>query len=217
VVTLLGVLLAVPCAPAGWFWTYAVSHGPEGAQCPECAVLVYLDSGPLGGGIGADSAEFDAVLCSGRRGELRRQAAMIRDQARIMEDGRLSYSRTEYNGSTTTLISGGATVRRGVYFMYLWTPSSGNGGAWDMDAGTWTFHLVNSDGWQVCDVDTPDICAQVFVCDPTKRQPLPSPTPSNDDPLGRLRSGLPCQPFDPLRQWHACPSDSFGPAGDPTG
>lgn len=208
VVTLLVMLVALPGAPAGWFWTFAVSHGPDGAQCPECAVLAYLDAGPLGGDVGANSAEFDAVLCVGRRDELRRQAQTIRDEARVLEDGQLRYFRTEYNGSTTTVTAGGqqATVRRGVYFVYARAATSGNAGAtWDVDAGTWTFHLIDSDGWQVCGVDTPDICTQVFVCDPAKRRPVPSPSPSDDDPLGRLRSALPCQPLDPLREWHHCP------------
>jgi hypothetical protein len=172
----------------------------------------------LGGAFRPDTAEFDAVLCPGRRNELRRQAQMIRDQARIMEDDQLSYFRTEYNGSTTTLTGDGATVRRGVYFMYAWAPTNRNaGGTWDIDAGTWTFHLTNSDGWQVCGVDTPDMCTQVFVCDPSKRRPVPSTTPSDDDPLGRLRSALPCQPLDPFREWHNCPSDSPVPADTPNG
>jgi len=129
VVTLLAVLVALQGAPAGWFWTFAVSHGPDGAQCPECAVVAYLDAGPLGGEVGADIPKFDAVLCAGRRDELRRQAQTIRDQARIMEDDQLSYFRTEYHGSTTTLTRDGATVRRGVYFMYAWAATSGNAGA----------------------------------------------------------------------------------------
>lgn len=37
--------------------------------------------------------------------------------------------------------------------------------------------------------------------------PAPSPSPSNDDPLGLndLASHLPCGPLDPLREWHSCP------------
>jgi hypothetical protein len=36
----------------------------------------------------------------------------------------------------------------------------------------------------------------------------PSPSPSADDPLGAVRSMLPCGPADPFRQYHDCPTVS---------
>jgi hypothetical protein len=33
-----------------------------------------------------------------------------------------------------------------------------------VDAGQWTFQLVNNDDWRICHVTTPEICGDVLTC-----------------------------------------------------
>jgi hypothetical protein len=86
----------------------------------------------------------------------------------------------------------------------------------DKSSETWNVQLEHQSlgGWKVCRIDVPD---------PIQDHPAPAasatgPTaPDTDDPLGRLRSQLPCGPMDPFRQYHSCPSDSPTPTDSPSG
>jgi hypothetical protein len=66
-------------------------------------------------------------------------------------------------------------------------------------------------GWRLWSVTMPPWCGQdgYSRCDSgTAPSPSPSTSPAPDDPLGGVRSMLPCEPSDPLRQYHDCLSPS---------
>jgi len=79
---------------------------------------------------------------------------------------------------------------------------------------TWNVHLEHQlfGGWKVCRIEVPNPIKD----HPASLDPKPSPSPTDDDPLGRgqLASSLPCGPLDPFRQYHTCPSDSPSPSLD---
>jgi hypothetical protein len=66
---------------------------------------------------------------------------------------------------------------------------------WRATTPPWTFGLVKDDGWRVCQVEAPDLCATAVRCTP---RPTPSPSPS-EDLHGDVRDMLPCGPRDPFR------------------
>ncbi len=138
---LLAVALLLVCGvPGGWFWTFAVYHGPTGADCPKCAAARYLDYGPLGG-YSQDAMLFDRVLCPAGRAQLHHQAEQIRAAVAVLKDQQLGHFRTDYNGSTTSTAGADTTVTRGVLLVYLWKPGAPNAGSyWTIDARIWTFH-----------------------------------------------------------------------------
>ncbi len=86
----------------------------------------------------------------------------------------------------------------------------------DKGEETWHVQLEHQllGGWKVCHIDVPDPIKD----HPALQDPKPSPSPSDDDPLGRrqLASQLPCGPLDPLRQLRNCPSDSPSPSPEPS-
>jgi hypothetical protein len=71
----------------------------------------------------------------------------------------------------------------------------------------------DSTGWRLWSVTIPPWCGTYSRCG-TAPAPAasPSPSPSPDDPLGAVRSMLPCGPADPLRQYHDCRSASPSPS-----
>jgi len=209
---LAGVLTVLCCGvPGTTFWTVAVSHGPEGADCPACAVTGFLNSGPLGYGLVADRLEFDHVLCAERRPQLRRQAEQIRnDMDGTMAGADAGYYNAETENLITTQRDEGdrATLAPHVYLVYMTRDENNQPGQWYIDAGVWTFHVVHRDGWQVCQLDTPNICTQVVICDPAQRiTPSSSPSPSGPG----FFSPVPCSTADPFRAYHHCPSESPTP------
>ncbi len=198
----------------GWFWTFAVSHGPQGADCPGCAVLDYFGDGPLGLGLTTDPWKFDELLCAERRTQLRHQAQQIRQTMdSVIADAKTGYYQAEAEDTVNSEVDNGsrATVAPHVYLVYMTRDQNDQPQRWPIDAGRWAFHVVHRDGWQVCQVDTPNICREIVICDPADRRPIPSPSASTPaDPLdpGQWESRQPCAPLDPLRQLHNCPSNS---------
>ena len=71
------VVVAACGIPAGVFWSVGVHHGPDGADCASCAVIEWLDDGPLGG-YSSDPVTYDQSMCAGASGRLRAQATQIR-------------------------------------------------------------------------------------------------------------------------------------------
>ncbi|GAA5187761.1 hypothetical protein GCM10023322_36810 [Rugosimonospora acidiphila] len=217
-VALIAIAVAV-LAPVGWFDTFAVSHAPNGVGSPEAAVYAYFSSGPIGGQFGGGADELAAVLCESRRTQLRDQAQRIADDIhRSAAGGVVSFFGVDSSGGVPVVTGDRATLTEPVTLSFAYVDPQPAGAVFDdVDAGAWTFHLVNSDGWQVCEVDAPQLCGKVLACDhaaagaPTD-SPTASPSPSPAwDPLAPLRSKLPCQPGDPLRSLRACPSASGTP------
>lgn len=102
-----------------------------------------------------------------------------------------------HHGDTATLV-GHVTLSFNV------RSDSGRNTFYDVDAGTWTFTLTHTDGWQVCGLDALDLCASALRC---TRPAAPSPSGSASDPslLDPPVPMLRCGPEDPFRQWHDCP------------
>jgi hypothetical protein len=223
---LLAVAAVLVCAvPAGTFWTFAVDHGPSGAGCPECAVVAYLGYGPIDGW-GRDDLRFDRLLCDSRRRALRAQAERLADAVKAATTSAglgLLHAETGPDSQVTTTGTR-ATVSTSVALMFTVTDPARGGGPTYFRVNTprWTFDLVSDDGWRVCRVDAPDLCATALRCTPA---PIPSSTPSpsaSSDLLDGLRKQLPCGSRDPFRDMRGpgeCASaspDSTAPSARPS-
>jgi hypothetical protein len=102
------------------------------ASCASCAVFDYFATGSAGG-YSADSLAFQRVLCDANRSRLEGQAD------RIAADVQAATAGIEYGLLHTDSTDEQTTSRNGV----------------TIDAHTWTFTLIDRDGWQVCTVATP--------------------------------------------------------------
>jgi hypothetical protein len=216
VVLLAVVAVVLVCGvPSLTFATFAVDYGPAGASCESCAVLGYFQTGPRLG-VAANGPQFDRILCTDRRGELRAQAAKTAQDLDAVASwsgwGLIGADSTDetitHHGDTATLV-GHVTLSFNV------RSTSGRNTFYDVDAGTWTFTLTHTDGWQVCGVDAPPLCGAVLRCvAPAGASPSVSPSASSSDPVGGLLAPLEpmlrCGPEDPFREWHTCPPTASG-------
>ncbi len=99
-----------------------MSHRPQGADCPGCAVLDYFGDGPLGLGLTADPWKFDELLCAERRTQLRHQAQQIRQTMDgVIADTKTRYYQAEPEDTVNSEVDNGnrATVTPHVYPVYL--------------------------------------------------------------------------------------------------
>lgn len=90
-----------------------------------------------------------------------------------------------------------------------WPNARGNGAPWMYSStADWQFTVHHDHtGWRITALTMPPWCGSYSRCDTPPPPQSASSSPSPDDPLGNLRSMLPCGPKDPFRDWHSCPSD----------
>jgi hypothetical protein len=201
----LGIVAAVLLCgvPVGAFGIFAVDHGASGAECPECAVTTYLASAPFAG-YASDELAFGRVLCDGRRDELQRQADVMAHEVRAVSSSWQKVSSSDELVSVDgTTVSVSARVSLDIA---AGEQQSAGVTTWRYDLGSWTFAMVEDDGWLVCGVDAPRLCGEVLNCDPPA--PTPSTSPTEEDLLQHPREMLPCGPRDPFRERRNCPSAS---------
>ncbi|MDQ7906849.1 hypothetical protein RB614_20245 [Phytohabitans sp. ZYX-F-186] len=201
------------CAvPVGTLWTFGVDHGPAGAECPECAVTVYLAAGPLA--VAPNELAFRRLLCDGRRDELGGQAAaMARDvEAAELAAGGVQLLKAEADVPSSVDVNGDrAAVAVDVALKFTFRDRQPGGATGtQIGAGAWTFTLVQDDGWRVCQVDAPVLCQTVLRCEAAPPTVV-SPSPTAEDLLRHPREMLPCGPRDPFPELHNCPGQPATP------
>jgi hypothetical protein len=202
--TLGALSLVLLCGiPVSAFGLFAVERGPTGADCPECAVTTYLASAPFAG-YGSDQLTFGRVLCDGRRDDLQRQADLMARDARAVSS---SWQKVSSRDELVSVDGAKATVTARVSLdVEAGQHQSAGVTTWRYDLGSWTFAVVEDDGWRICAVDAPRLCSEVLNCDAPV--PTPSVSPTEEDPLQHPREMLPCGPRDPFRERRNCPSAS---------
>ena len=99
-----------------------------------------------------------------------------------------------------------APTRRTYAHVRLIFGRSGSTETLSTDVGTWTFTMTHSDGWQVCGLQTPELCDTYLNCTHGAAPSGPSPSPSPSGLLSNLDPLQRCGPKDPFREYHDCPS-----------
>ena len=206
VVALFVAFLLVVCGGTtvfGLWWRFGVDHERATSTCATCAVDQFLSAGPLGG-LTADQQRFDDVTCGSQRSTLSAQMQDIAASVQRATGGTpWSLGRTEVASSTTE----GNSIRAEVHLVF---GRSGTADTLSTDVGTWTFIMSHSDGWQVCGLQTPELCDAYLNCD-HQTSPSAEPSPSDSGLLRNLDPLQRCGPKDPFRQYHDCPSQSPTP------
>jgi hypothetical protein len=200
VIVLVIACLIVVCGGTAVFelwWNFGVDHTRASSTCASCAVDQFLASGPIGG-LTSNAERFNESTCGSQRPVLTQQMQSIATSVDRATTGTpWSLARTEVGASDTSGSSINAHVR-------LIFGRSGSTETLATDVGTWTFTMTHSDGWQVCGLQTPELCDTYLNCTHDSAPSGPSPSPSgllsNLDPLQR------CGPKDPFREYHDCPS-----------
>jgi hypothetical protein len=218
VAAVLGLCVAVPVGYLVWPIVVGTLHADHGEASPRAALLAFVftfEDPP-------DTTGVDRLIVSERREQIGRQR---RDYLKAMATDRKATGwsatfevaapepddRTEVHGDRATVVD---------HYRARWTPpasqrTTGGVVTW-IDGASYPWRAdARRDriGWRLWSVTIPPWCGTYSRCG-TAPAPVgsPSPSPSPDDPLGAVRSMLPCGPADPLRQYHDCPSASPSPS-----
>lgn len=200
--TLVVILVAVA---AWWFVKPLVSEtlqAGQGAPCPKCAADDYIRNGPLGT-LGGDDLLFERSLCHNERDKLKRQAHDFANAYRAAAQ--------RYNTSPRLEIGVGTENVNGDKAL-LAMPITHNlerlGGIIDArHKHTWQFEVVNENGWRVCNVTMPDVCADLVNCEGPATQPTATPSARTWD----IRVPYRCLPDKP---YHDLAKDCGQPPAD---
>jgi hypothetical protein len=218
VAVVLGLCVAAPVGYLVWPIVVGTLHADHGEPSPRAALLRFVfsfEDGP-------DATGVDRLIVPERRGQLGGQR---RDYLKaIAADSKATgWSATFENtapepGDRVEIHGDRASVVD--HYRARWTPPANQrttGGAvtWiDGEPHAWRAEArKDRTGWRLWSVTIPPWCGTYSRCG-TAPAPAgsPRPSPSPDDPLGAVRSMLPCGPADPLRQYHDCPSASPSPS-----
>ena len=192
--------------------TYGVATAADkGADCPSCAAADWanLMSSLWWNTDGETGAAKD--LAANQRSALLAQRRTYINQIRADARRNPAVARADFDphtGTPPTVQVQADTATVVLHVAARW-PDTTPGGLWVYSSiADWPFTVRHdASGWRITKLTMPPWCGTYSRCDapPPNQSASQSPTPF--DPLGNLRSMLPCGPSDPLRQWHSCPPE----------
>jgi hypothetical protein len=216
------VVLACAGLPIVWVvgllvvGTVTADHGEGSPGAARLAFVYTLENGPDATGVERliDPRQRTTIVKQRRTylAEMAADTKATRWSGTFETGSPLPGDHIEIHGDRATVVD---------CFRVRWTPpadtqrriaSSGSVLWFDGTSRQWQAQVrKDRTGWRLWSVTMPPWCGQdgYSRCNTgTAPSPSPSASPSPGDPLGGVRSMLPCGPSDPLRQYHDCPSPS---------